>query len=161
MPLQPTSTTLNNYTIFLNSPTGTVSLNSAYTVPSSEQTLGHIMTCCKYRPDLVGAINNVYNLPIIEPAIHYLHGDAVFPTKSTWLNAIRNRNYLTWPLINVKNMNKFFPESEETQKGHMCTQHQGVASNFFSHGSVRMIHQGHDTASGPTKCCSNWRLTSK
>ena len=29
----------------------------------------------------------------------------------------------------MKNVNKFLPESEETQKGHMRTQHQGVQYN--------------------------------
>ena len=76
----------------------------------------------------MGAINNVYDLLSIKPAIHYLHGAAEFPTKATWLKAICNGNYLTWPLVNVKNVNIFFPESEETQKGHMRMQRQGVQS---------------------------------
>ena len=67
--LHPNVTNLNKDTLLVNSATVTESLNSAYTVPSSERTLGHIMTCCKYRPDLVGAINNVYNLSIIKPVI--------------------------------------------------------------------------------------------
>ena len=73
-------------------------------------------------------INNVYELPNIEPAIRYLHGAAGFPTKATWLKAIRKGSYLSWPLVNVKNSSKYFPESEETQKGHMRLQRQGVRS---------------------------------
>jgi len=53
---------------------------------------------------------------------------AGFPTKTSWLKAIHNGNYLSWPLINVKNVAKYFPESEETQKGHMRGQCQGVCS---------------------------------
>jgi hypothetical protein len=53
---------------------------------------------------------------------------AGLPTKASWLKAIRKGNYLSWPLINVKNVAKYFPESEETQKGHMLGQHQGVQS---------------------------------
>ena len=60
------------------------------------------------------AIKNVYELPSIEPSISYLHGATGFPTKLNWLKAIRNGSYLSWPLVNVKNVNKFFPESEET-----------------------------------------------
>ena len=60
------------------------------------------------------AINNVYELPSIKPAIRYPHGAAGFPTKATWLKAIRNGSYLLCPLVNVKNVNKFFPDSEET-----------------------------------------------
>ena len=92
--------------------TGTESLKSAYTVPSSARVLGHIMACCKDRPYPVGAINIVYDLPSIKPTIRFLRGAAGFPTKATWLKAIRNGNYLSWPLVNVKNVNKFFLESE-------------------------------------------------
>ena len=74
------------------------------------------------------AINNVYELPSIERAVRYLHGAAGFPTKATWLKSIRAGNYLTWPLITVKHVHKYFPESEETQKGHMRNQRQGVRS---------------------------------
>ena len=73
-------------------------------------------------------INNVYELPIIEHAVRYLHGAAGFPTKATWLRAICNNTFISWPLINVKNVNKHFPESEETQKGHMRNLHQNTRS---------------------------------
>ena len=70
----------------------------------------------------------MYYLPSIEPAIRYLHGTAGLPTKATWPKAFRNGNYLSWPLVNMKNVNKFSPESEETQKGHMGRQNQCVRS---------------------------------
>jgi hypothetical protein len=73
-------------------------------------------------------LHNVYELPSVEPTIRYLHGAAGFPTKTSWLKAICKGNYLSWPLINVKNVAKYFPESEETQKGHMRGQRQGVRS---------------------------------
>ena len=73
-------------------------------------------------------LHNVYELPSVEPTVRYLHGAAGFPTKASWLKAIRKGNYLSWPLINVKNVAKYFPESEETQKGHMRGQRQGVRS---------------------------------
>ena len=63
------------------------------------------------RPSPSEAINNVYEFPSIEPAIRYLHGASGFPTKATWLKAIRNGSYLLWPLVNVKNVNNFFSES--------------------------------------------------
>ena len=57
---------------------------------------------------------------------------AYIPPSNTYmlqrLKAIQKFNYLSWSLINVKNVNKFFPESEETQKGHMIGQRQGVIS---------------------------------
>ena len=70
----------------------------------------------------------MYELPSIKPSIRYLHGAAVFPAKRTWFESIWKGNYLSWPLVNVKNVNKFFADSEETQKGHMKGQRQCVRS---------------------------------
>jgi hypothetical protein len=73
-------------------------------------------------------IHNVYELPSIEPAIRCLHAAVGFPTKESWLQAIRQGNYNSWSLIKVKNVAQHFPELEETQKGHMHGQHQIVRS---------------------------------
>ena len=72
------------------------------------------------------SISNVYDLPSTQQTIRYLHAAAGFPTKATWLKHIQN--YQTWPMVNVKNVSKYFPESEETQQGHMKNQRQGVRS---------------------------------
>ena len=61
-------------------------------------------------PPAVEAIQNVYKLPSIESAVRYLHAAAGFPTKATWLKSIQDGNYLTWPLITITNMHKYFPE---------------------------------------------------
>ena len=73
-------------------------------------------------------IGNVYELPSIEQTIRYLHEAAGLPTKTTWLKATRKGNYNTWTLLTVKNFNKCFAESEETQQGHMRSHRQGVIS---------------------------------
>lgn len=44
------------------------------------------------------------------------------------VKAIRNKWLVGWPGLTVENVNKFFPESEETQKGHMKQTRQGVRS---------------------------------
>ena len=62
---------------------------------------------------------NVHDLPSTERVIRYLHAACGFPTKPTWLQAIQANFYPTWPMLNSKNVNKYFPESEETVKGHM------------------------------------------
>eukprot|EP01082_Thalassiosira_pseudonana_P012372 g11214.t1 g11214 contig5:382941-386300(-) len=67
-------------------------------------------------------------LPSTEQAIRYLHAAAGFPPKTTWLKAIRAGNFVTWPGISAESVYKFFPESEETQKGHMDRQRKGVRS---------------------------------
>ncbi len=72
--------------------------------------------------------NNAYDLPSIKQTIRYLHAAAGFPVKDTWIKAIKARNFNTWPTITPKTVQCYFPESDETQKGHMKKQCQGVRS---------------------------------
>ena len=71
---------------------------------------------------------NVYSLPSMPQTIRYLHAAAGFPTKDSWIKAIKNGNYATWPGITAEAVNRHFPESIETQKGHMKKQRQNVRS---------------------------------
>ena len=73
-------------------------------------------------------INNVYELPNTAQTIRYLHACAGYPTKSTWLTAIRAGNYLSWPMLTATAAAKHFPESDETQMGHMRNIKQGIRS---------------------------------
>jgi hypothetical protein len=127
IPLVPFITNLNTDTLILDHPSGQDSLNSMYTIKTNQLARDHVvLQMCKNH--LQEYLHNVYKLPSIEPTIQYLHGAAGFPTKASWFKAIRKGNCLSWPLINVKNIAKYFPESEETQKGHMHGQCQGVQS---------------------------------
>jgi hypothetical protein len=58
--------------------------------------------------------------------VRYLHAAAGHPPEDTWVKAVGHGNYNSWPLINIKNVRKYFPELEETQLGHMQGQWQGV-----------------------------------
>lgn len=71
---------------------------------------------------------NVYELPSTKEVIRFGHAALGFPTKASLLNAIRNKNLITFPGMTADNVNKFFPESDETQKGHMKQTRQGVRS---------------------------------
>ena len=62
--------------------------------------------------------NNLYDLPSIPAAIRFLHAAAGYPAKATWLRAIKNRHYATWPTITTASVTMHFPESIETIKGH-------------------------------------------
>ena len=71
---------------------------------------------------------SVYNLPSKAEAMRYMHAALGFPTKETLLAATRAGFLTSWPGMNVTAINKYFPESVETQKGHMKHQRQGVRS---------------------------------
>jgi hypothetical protein len=71
---------------------------------------------------------NVYELPSTKEVVRFQHAALGFPTKATLLTAIHHKNLVTFPGLTSKNVNKFFPESDETQKGHMKQTKQGVRS---------------------------------
>ncbi len=69
---------------------------------------------------------SIYELPSTKEVIRFGHAALRFPTKQTLLDAIRHKNLVTFPGMTVDNANKFFPESNKTQKGHMKQSRQGV-----------------------------------
>jgi hypothetical protein len=71
---------------------------------------------------------SVYTLPSKTDVITYLHAALGFPTKETLLAATRAGFLTSWPGMTVTAINKHFPESIETQKGHMKHQCQGIRS---------------------------------
>ncbi len=72
--------------------------------------------------------NHVYSIPSTEGKIRFLHLAAGFPTKETCLKAIEAGNYLTWPGVTAKTVNRHFPKLDEMTKGHMKKQSQNVRS---------------------------------
>jgi hypothetical protein len=72
--------------------------------------------------------NNAYDLPSISQTVRYHHTSAGFPVADTWIKAIKAGNYNTWPTITPATVQRHFPESNETQKGHMKKQRQGIRS---------------------------------
>ena len=105
--------------MLLNSLDGRQSINSIYSVPSSPTIVNHVKTRMARLPSPQETINKVYELPIIVPNIIYLHAEAGSMKKATCIKTIWQGNYLTWPLINTKNVTKKIPGYEETQKGHI------------------------------------------
>ena len=62
----------------------------------------------------------------MKQVIRYDHASAGFPTKTTWLKAIKAGFYTMWPMLTATAVMKNYPESNETQKGHMHQNKQGV-----------------------------------
>jgi hypothetical protein len=70
------------------------------------------------RPPPTKAAHNVFELKMQPELIWYLHAAAGFPTKQTWIAAIKNKQVASWPGLTIKAVAKHHPESEETMKGH-------------------------------------------
>ena len=72
--------------------------------------------------------NSVYNLPSTKEVIKWMHAVCGYPVKSTWLKAVKAGNYIGWPLPTKRNVNKYYPETTETPKGHMNQRRKNVRS---------------------------------
>ncbi len=48
-----------------------------------------------------------------------MHSVCGYPVKSTWLKAIKAGNYMGWPMLNERNVQKYYPKTIETAKGHL------------------------------------------
>ena len=58
----------------------------------------------------------------------YLHTAAGCPTKSTFVEAINNRNFITWPGLTSKIVSKNMPLSIQTLKVHLRQEQQNIRS---------------------------------
>ena len=81
----------------------------------------------------------MYELPSTNQIIRYLHACAGFPTKTTWIKAIRAGNFATWPHLTLKAVQKHFPESDETQQGHMRNIKQAIRSTKMKKEATEII----------------------
>jgi hypothetical protein len=127
LPLVENPVNLNTDTLLLDHLIEHQSQNRLYTVQTTKRSRKHIraLLSCITKEEY---IHNVYELPSIEWTVRYLHAAAGHPPEDTWAKAVGRGNYNSWPLIDTKNVRKYFPESEETQLGHMRGQRQGVQS---------------------------------
>jgi hypothetical protein len=74
------------------------------------------------------AINVIFDLPSARQTFLWYHAAAGFPVKELFIKAVRNGNYATWPKLTVTLINKYMPDSDETAKGHLKGQRQGIRS---------------------------------
>ena len=90
----------------------------------------------------VDEANAIFDLPNSRQTLKYFHAAAGFPTKETFLEAVRAGNFATWPGLTTTLIAKHFPDSDETQKGHMKGQRKGVRSTKVKQMVEIKIEQG-------------------
>jgi hypothetical protein len=57
-----------------------------------------------------------------------LHACYFSPVQDTWLKAIQNGRFATWPSVTVENVRNYLPKSDATAKGHMNQIRQNIRS---------------------------------
>jgi hypothetical protein len=72
--------------------------------------------------------NSVYNLPSTKQAIKWMHTVCRYPVKLTWLKAIKAGNYVGWPMLTERNIQKYYPEATKTATGHLKQTRKNVCS---------------------------------
>ncbi len=77
---------------------------------------------------LMEAINIIFDLPSARQNFLWYHAAAGFPPKETFIRVVCNGNYATWPKLTVQLIHKYMPDLDESAKGHLKGQHQGVRS---------------------------------
>jgi hypothetical protein len=70
------------------------------------------------RPDPTEAVHSVYELKMQPGLVRYLHALAGFPTKPTWLKAIKNKQFASWLGLTTEAVRRHFPDLDETHKRH-------------------------------------------
>jgi hypothetical protein len=66
-----------------------------------------------------------HNTPSAKPTAYTIYRptnrplNCGYPVKSTWLKAVQAGNFIRWPLLTVRTIQKYFPETVETPKGHL------------------------------------------
>jgi hypothetical protein len=60
--------------------------------------------------------------------INYLHAACFSPVKSTWITAIKNGNFTSWPGLTEHPVEKHLSKSTSTTKGHLNQQRQNSRS---------------------------------
>jgi hypothetical protein len=57
-----------------------------------------------------------------------MHAVCRYPVKLTWLKAIKAGNYVGWPMLTERNVQKYYPEATDTAKGHLNQTRKHVRS---------------------------------
>ena len=105
--------------------------------------MDHVQTLIPEHPKPRENINNIYELPSIEPVIRYLHTAAGF-TKNPHVSNLSAKEISHLASRHCQECNYFFPESEETHKGHMRGQRQGVRSTKPVEPTDELIDKKYD-----------------
>ena len=58
--------------------------------------------------------NSVYDFPTIDEAIKWMHAVCGYPVKYAWVKEIKAGNFTGWPMLNKRNVAKYYPDTTET-----------------------------------------------
>jgi hypothetical protein len=99
--------------------------------------------------------NNVYELRNTGALVHYLHKSLFIPTKSTLLQAVKNRHLITWPGLTEDAIHKHLKLTPSTAMGHMNQRRQNI--RYTSKTPIAAAPTADtDLGTKPTSCMPSW-----
>jgi hypothetical protein len=93
--------------------------------------------------------NNIYELCSTGELVNYFHKALFSPTKSAFLQAVKNGHLVTWPCLTEKAVNTHLKLTPATTMGHMNQRRQNIRST-----SKTPITS--DIAQKPILCMPSW-----
>lgn len=64
----------------------------------------------------------------IEELVQFLHASCCNPSPSTFIVAVKNGNFITWPGLTAELIEKYLPPSSATIKGHLKQERKNIQS---------------------------------
>jgi hypothetical protein len=89
-------------------------------------------------------VHSVYELKMQPELVQCLQALAGFPTKPTWLKAIKNKQFASWPGLTTEAVRRHFPDSDETHKGHGRRTPSGLQTTKQTQVAAQPEEQEHD-----------------
>ena len=79
--------------------------------------------------------------------ISFLHAACCSPTSTTWIKAIENNQFATWPGLNTRLIKKHLPPSIATAQGHLKQERHGLQSTKGKNNTkdIKIIKQPTDS----------------
>ena len=82
--------------------------------------------------------HNAYQTTSKAKLIQFLHQCAFNLSPSTWINAINNEHFLSWPGLTTDAIHKYLPPSTATAKGHIKKTLAGVRSTHPKQPTIKL-----------------------
>jgi hypothetical protein len=72
-----------------------------------------------------------------------MHAVCGYPVKLTWLKAIKAGNYVDWPMLTERNVQKYYPQTIKTAKGHLNQTKKNVWSTKVKMAPLETCNTSH------------------
>jgi hypothetical protein len=77
--------------------------------------------------------NATFSAPLKATALQHIHASLFSPATQTWIKAVNNKHFTTWPQFTPKEIAKLLPKSIATTLGHLDQQRKNIRSTKRKH----------------------------